>query len=167
MARPDQAPLGGSVSRDISGLGQASGRPLGYIDRVDRYVVHGWCCDAGDMERSMHVEAVSSSGKRCVVIASIYRRDVEEAGFGHGRYGFVIDLAPLASKDDKVVLRFLDSKVPIGSEPICFDPQNAVLSHSFPDSFLVVMRQLADELYAKHAEMADGFVIPERQSRKQ
>ena len=128
-------------------------RWVGYVDRLEGDVVVGWCCDMANPDHSPAIEAVSQGGKRAVTIANLFRQDVKDAGFGSGTYGFRVDLAPFKLQNETVTLRFLDSKVPIGREPISLDPLRMILSHTYPGSFLHVMRQLAVELREAHADM--------------
>ena len=110
-------------------------RWVGYIDRVGRDAIEGWAYDTYSLESSVVVEALANNGKRSLAVANLYRKDVEEAGFGTGRYGFVLSIGALDLKDETVIVRFLDSKHLITRVPIEFDSQRALLTNDMPSAY--------------------------------
>ena len=121
----------------------SAARWIGFIDRVAPDAVHGWAYDKQNPDASVTVEAVTDTGKRSLALANLVRDDVANAGHGTGRYGFVLDLARLALKDETIIVRFADSKYPISHEPIDFDAQRALLSQEMPLAFFESMFLLA------------------------
>ena len=111
---------------------EPSERYRGHIDRIQGSVIEGWCCDTSRPDETVVVEAVVSNGKRIIAIASVFRQDVRDAGFGNGNHGFRIDLSGLALKDETVVVRFLHGKSAITKTPITLDAQQALLSEPMP-----------------------------------
>ena len=68
---------------------------LGNIERADRQGVQGWVRDEADP--SSPVSLVVSVDDEVVsrVLANVYRQDLEQAGFGNGRHGFLLKLEGL------------------------------------------------------------------------
>ncbi len=124
--------------------GSKSGEPgdrrwVGFIDRATPTAIEGWAYDTHNPGSHVTVEAVISNGKRIVAVAHSYRKDVEDAGYGNGAYGFFLDLSKLALKDESAVVRFAESKHPISGKPIDFDAARAALTTDMPDRFFSVM----------------------------
>ena len=118
----------------------AAGRWISHIDRVQRNCIEGWAFDRDNPAGAVTVEAVASSGKSSLTVANLPRDDVKKAGYGTGRYGFVLDLTRLALKDETVIVRFAESRHPMSKAPIEFDAQLAVLSNDMPPAYGDVMQ---------------------------
>lgn len=91
------------------------------------------------------VEAVTSKGKTAGALAHLYRRDVEEAGYGDGHCGFFIDLSKLSMEGESAMVRFAGSGHPITAEPIEFDPARAVFTTDMPPTYKAMLELLAAE----------------------
>jgi glycosyltransferase involved in cell wall biosynthesis len=65
---------------------------LGNIERADRQGVQGWVRD--DIDPTSPVSLVVSVDDEVVsrVLANVYRQDLEQAGLGNGRHGFLLKL---------------------------------------------------------------------------
>ena len=120
-------------------------RWVGFIDRVTPTSIEGWACDTHNPGAHVTVEAVISNGKRILAVAHLYRKDVEEAGYGDGACGFFLDLSKLMLEDESAVVRFADSKHPVSVEPIEFNAARAVLTTDMPKSFFGLMELCAAE----------------------
>ncbi len=129
----------------------AHGR-VGYIDRIERSRIKGWCWDPQDPGQSLAIEAQGSNGESVVVNACLFRQDVKDAGRGTGFYGFEVDLDALAGADS-VMLRFADSREPISCEPIALDPLQSLLTSDLPEDFLRRTRELCLETALRHARL--------------
>ena len=129
-------------------------RWVGYIDHIERTVISGWCYDTDHPGRSVAVEAITASGKRAMTFAAIFRQDVKDAGHGTGAYGFEIDVAGLALKDETLIIRFAESKAPISKRPFSLDPQRSLLDGRLPPGFTAAMRMLAMDVRAQHSDLA-------------
>lgn len=132
-----------------------STRWIGFIDRVTLTAIEGWAHDAHNPDVPVTVEVVTSKGKRVAALAHMYRKDVEDAGFGAGICGFFLDLSKLQLTDESAIVRFAGSKYPLTKEPISFDPGRAVLTTDMPSGFLGLMGQLAAET-RQAAEIMDA-----------
>ena len=137
----------------------ADGR-VGFIDRIERSSVKGWCWDPLNPWRSLAVEAEGSNGEHVVVVACLFRRDVKDAGRGTGFYGFEIDLDAFTGADS-VMLRFADSREPISREPIVLDPVRSLLTRELPPKFLQRTRELCFETMLRHKRL-EGKAPPDR-----
>ena len=97
----------------------------GYIDRIERLRIKGWCWDPLAPSQSLAVEAEGSNGERVVVVACLFRKDVKDAGRGTGFYGFEIAL----------------------------DPVRSLLTSDLPTGFLERTRELCLETALRHARL--------------
>ena len=68
----------------------------GNVERADRHGVQGWVRD--DLEPGTPVSLLVSVDGNPVsrVLANVYRQDLEQAGIGNGRHGFLLKLEGLA-----------------------------------------------------------------------
>ena len=133
-------------------LAQVAQGRTGYIDRIERSRIKGWCWDPLAPSQSLAVEAEGSNGERIVVVACLFRKDVEDAGHGTGIYGFEIDLDRLGGADS-VMLRFADTREPISLEPIALDPIRSLHTSNLPPVFLERTRELCLETALRHARL--------------
>ncbi len=77
----------------------------GAIDLLENGVLHGWCCQLGELE-PVDVDLLLDDRKVATVRADRFRRDLEQAGFGNGNHGFQVDLESFAPADEtKVEIR--------------------------------------------------------------
>ena len=125
-------------------------RWVGYIDKIDRGLILGWCFDRDHPDQSLAVEALGSSGNRVVVIACLFRQDVRDGGYGSGHHGFEIDLSAFDDAES-VVVRFADSLASITPTPIALDPISALCTNALPERFAEAARQLASDVGTRHA----------------
>ena len=117
----------------------------GYVERVDPRSVSGWCCDRSAPDRSLPVELVGANGARKIAIADIYRRDVQEAGFGNGRHGFDFDLSGMDLGVDQFVVRFADSRISLTARPLSLSLGFALCDTVLPGAYVVALRAAAEE----------------------
>ena len=138
---------------------EAGDRWVGYIDHVERSLITGWGFDRENPDRPVAVEAVASNGKSKRTIAALFRQDVADAGYGHGKVGFELDVTSLGLKYETLVVRFAESKVAISTAPFFLDPQRSLLEGTLPSAYTAAMQMLALEARARHAELEEsGFV---------
>lgn len=150
QAAPDPGPAASAEAGD---------RWVGYIDHVERSVITGWCFDRDNPERPAVVEVIASNGKSKRAVAAVFRQDVKDAGYGHGNFGFELDLGSLGLKNETLVVRFAESQVAISKLPFSLDPQRALLEGTLPSSYRGAMRMLALEAQARHAELVGPGVV--------
>lgn len=139
--------------------GEPSERWVGYIDHIERSVITGWCFDREHPEHPVVVEVVASNGKIKRTVAGVFRQDVKDAGYGHGNFGFELDVASLGLKNESLIVRFAESRVAISKMPFSLDPQRALLEGTLPSSYRGAMQMLALEAQARHAELEGPGVV--------
>lgn len=132
-------------------------RWIGFIDRIERRTIEGWCADRKNPDAGVAVEAVGSKGSHAVAIASLFRRDVMESGFGSGNHGFEIDVVDFED-DENVTIRFVENGREITQSPIALDPFSALLARSLPDAFVDAVQTLVRRIEVRHLrlERAEG-----------
>ena len=123
-------------------------RWIGFIDRIDRANIQGWCADRDNPSASIAVEAVGSKGGHAVTIASLFRRDVMEAGYGNGQNGFELNVSKF-NDEETVTIRFVDGGHHITQLPIALDPIGALLSNALPASFLEAAQELGRQIQTR------------------
>lgn len=77
----------------------------GNVDWMQRDIVCGWVWRPGAPDRRLVVEVVVGQAIVAKAVAISYRPDLEIAGVGDGRYGFVIEFHPPLDHDAKPELR--------------------------------------------------------------
>lgn len=158
-AKPSEEEAQGQATEPKPAPVEESDRWVGYIDHVERTLITGWGFDRENPDRPAAVEALASNGKSKRTIAAVFRQDVVDAGYGHGKMGFELDVASLGLKDETLVVRFAESKVAISKAPFSLDPQRSLLEGKLPSSYTAAMQMLALEARVKHAELEEsGFV---------
>ena len=123
-------------------------RWIGFIDKIDRTTIQGWCADRNNPNASIMVEAVGSKGSHAITIASLLRRDVMEAGYGSGYNGFELNVSKF-SDEETVTIRFVDGGRHITRSPIALDPFGALLSNILPASFLEAAQELGRQIQTR------------------
>ncbi|MGX7709246.1 glycosyltransferase [Methylobacterium sp. Gmos1] len=68
-------------------------RLRGNVDDYLNYTIRGWAWDTSRPNEAITVEARTKSGRVLASVASEYRADLENAGFGNGRHGFRINIS--------------------------------------------------------------------------
>ena len=79
---------------DRAGLTAKPGPLVGVIDVCDTTQIVGWAFDAGNPETPVIVDVLLDGELLTATVASDYRKDVQQAGFGLGNAGFAITLVP-------------------------------------------------------------------------
>jgi glycosyltransferase involved in cell wall biosynthesis len=146
-----------SVSVESDSSSKIASRWIGYVDRIDDNLVHGWACDLENPNLSVAVELVASNGRHVVAIADVMRVDVKDAGFGNGIHGYAIDISELKNFDGTIIIRFLDSKTLITKSPIDIDPQKSILNSAIAQRLSDVMRVLATQIRHLAATESAGW----------
>ena len=96
---------------------------LGNIERVDRRGVQGWVRD--EVDPSSPVSLVVSVNDEVVsrVLANVYRQDLEQAGLGNGRHGFLLKLDGLPPTVTHTVrISREDDKTEMPGSPVIIPP---------------------------------------------
>ncbi len=91
----------------------------GFIDYVDEPFVVGWAFDARYPDLSLLVQCASSTGKRQVVPANVFRQDLKDHNLGDGRHGFVANLETFSAEDGPIAVTILGGAFTI-AENIAF-----------------------------------------------
>ncbi|MBN9563682.1 MAG: hypothetical protein J0H14_23615 [Alphaproteobacteria bacterium] len=65
----------------------------GSVDALQEGVLHGWCCQLGELE-PVALDLFLDGSKTTTFRADRFRADLIAAGFGNGNHGFSIDLGP-------------------------------------------------------------------------
>lgn len=71
------------------GRRRAPTAPAGTLDRVDCQLVQGWVWDADQPDAVIAVDLYDDDTRLGTVMADRYRQDLERAGIGNGKHGFV------------------------------------------------------------------------------
>lgn len=74
----------------------------GFIDAIAGGRLRGWCAIAG-VSTPVRLELLIDGRPATEFRAELHRADLERAGIGDGRHGFLLDLGPLALRDDAVL----------------------------------------------------------------
>jgi len=64
----------------------------GFLEAADQFQVRGWACETEHPEACLKVEISSNGASLGIVIANLYREDLERAGLGRGNHGFILNL---------------------------------------------------------------------------
>jgi hypothetical protein len=105
----------GSASSRPAVAGQIQPGIHGFVEAIACDRVSGWVCDAEQRTTPLDVEILSDDQSLGVVKADGYRKDLETAGFGDGRHGFVFH-TPDQVRDGKphqISVRLADTKTPL------------------------------------------------------
>lgn len=92
----------------------------GMIDGLVGTHLAGWCWDQRSGE-TFSVDICLDGRKAATVRSEEFRQDLEDAGIGHGRYGFFADLAPLGAGPDTIITVNITGKtypLPNGGKPL-------------------------------------------------
>jgi len=80
------------------------------IDVFEQKLIAGWAYDATKPDRAVTVELSSTSGKKLVCQADVFRQDLLKASIGNGRHGFEIDISTWDLIGQKLTLRPIDAE---------------------------------------------------------
>lgn len=114
--------------RGVATVRDSATRWAGHIDSADRASIVGWAADLHQKERLLEVEVVSGSGKRIRTLASSYREDLLDAGYGNGCHGFLVEISAFGETDYPIDVFICGSKYKINPNPIDFDLYNLIRS---------------------------------------
>lgn len=78
-------------------LSPTARRYVGYIDLFDQHTVAGWAADMKTPAAPLTVDVYIDDRLQATLTADLFRQDLKEAGYGDGRKGFMLALAPLGS----------------------------------------------------------------------
>lgn len=78
---------------------------FGHIDELDGTMVPGWAWDPAQPWGHLLVEILVRDEVIATVCADTFREDVFEAGFGHGCYGFRVDIPLLGQRRHRGIIR--------------------------------------------------------------
>jgi hypothetical protein len=96
----------------------------GHLDHVTHEMISGWAWVPTDASAVVEVEILVDGGVIGRTVANKRRADVKAAGFGHGRYGFELELpvklSPYESHD--VSVRIVGSDATLGGSPQTLAP---------------------------------------------
>ncbi len=96
---------------------------LGNIERVDRQGVQGWVRDETDPTSPVSLVVSVDDEVVSRVLANVYRQDLEQAGLGNGRHGFLLKLDGLPpSIAHTVRIAREDDRTEMPGSPIVIPP---------------------------------------------
>lgn len=101
----------------------------GFVDYVDEPFVVGWAFDGRHPDLSLLVRCASTTGKREIVQANIFRQDLKDHNLGDGRHGFVANLETFSAEDGPIEITILGSGFLIAGD---IDFGSLDLRKSFP-----------------------------------
>ena len=104
--------------RIVRGLAGSKGRWRGHVDTFQDSTIIGWAYDTSSPNRSIEVQIVSTSGKKMTALADIYRKDLQDAGYGDGHHGFSIDVSSWSEGDGSIELRAAESGRRLTTSPM-------------------------------------------------
>ena len=111
------------LARLLSNVNGVTARWSGAIDGYSQDEIRGWAYDRIRPGKCVTVEAVATNGDCSVAIANRYRSDLEVAGYGSGRHGFVVDIRAFDLQDTNITVYVANSKRAISREPLRFSEQ--------------------------------------------
>ena len=100
----------------------------GGIDKFDRASVQGWVRAQDQPDTTVSLLVSINNEESVAVRADTYRADLEQAGIGNGRYGFVVDLgdlSPFFSHTVRLVRE--DDGTDLPGSPLFFKAEKPVL----------------------------------------
>lgn len=139
-------------------------RWIGFIDKIDRRVIVGWCMDRQEPTLNVAVEAIGSNGGYAFAIAGLFRRDVMESGYGSGHHGFELDVSDFGD-DESVTVRFLVSGQEITTAPIALDPVSAALGHDLPSEILDAARKVRSRMQIRYRHLEETGLLDDVNDR--
>jgi len=74
----------------------------GNIDGISDTRLCGWCYDRSSQE-TFTLDICFNGSRVAKVRSDVFRQDLKEAGYGDGRYSFMVDLIPLGVRPDTVI----------------------------------------------------------------
>ena len=82
-----------AATADGQGTPQARSRNFaGRIERFEKFALHGWAADRDDPQSTVQVEILVDGETVGLCEADLLRKDLEKAGLGNGRHGFMFQL---------------------------------------------------------------------------
>ncbi len=107
-------------------------RPVGYVDRIEADTVSGWAWFPDDPEATVQVEVFIGNALVARLAADTYRKDLQAAGRGTGRYGFTLRgmNVLLGSGRELVAVRFADGGADLPGSPRWVQSADAGLDDS-------------------------------------
>lgn len=72
-------------------------RFVGYIDVLDQHTIIGWAADMETPTAPLTVDLYVDGRLQATLTADLFRQDLKDAGYGDGRKGFSLPLAPSQS----------------------------------------------------------------------
>lgn len=80
------------------------------IDVFEQKLIAGWAYDGTKPDRAVTVELSSTSGKKLVCQADVFRQDLLKASIGNGRHGFEINISTWDLIGQNLTLRPIDAE---------------------------------------------------------
>jgi hypothetical protein len=99
------------LRRRLSGRAGPSAAPpalRGWLDEATHGRIRGWAWDANDPDAKLVLEVFDNGERIARVMADLFRGDLEDAGIGDGRHGFVLDAALSPVTYHTIEVRFAD-----------------------------------------------------------
>jgi len=94
----------------------------GWLDEVTHTRIRGWAWDAGDPDAKLVLEVFDKGERIARVSADLFRGDLEEAGIGDGRHGFVLEAALSPLTHHAIEVRFADGGAALENGPLLLAP---------------------------------------------
>jgi autotransporter-associated beta strand protein len=94
----------------------------GWLDEATHAGIRGWAWDANDPDAKLTLEVFDSGVRIARVAADQFRGDLEDAGIGDGRHGFLLDAALSPLTHHLIEVRFADGGAALENGSVLLAP---------------------------------------------